>query len=117
LVKENQKTPPFGIRFLSPTDFGLDVAVQNGGTQVMGITPDSPFAKFGVADADVILTIDGEPATSLQTFRRQLRKGILKESVTLTIRRNNQRITRIVFLDGVPDLARPVAPPPREVRK
>jgi hypothetical protein len=115
-VRENQKEPPLGIRFLSPKDFGLDVAVQNGGVQVMGVTPDSPFAKFGVADADVIVTIDDVRADSLPAFRRQLRRGVLKESVTLGIRRGNERLTRIVFLEGVPEPARPVAPPPREVR-
>lgn len=115
-VRENQKELPLGIRFVSAADFGLEVAVQNGGVQIVGITPDSPFAKFGVADADVIVTVDGVRADSLPAFRRLLRKGILKESVTLGIRRGNDRLTRIVFLDGIPDSARPVAPPPRPVR-
>jgi hypothetical protein len=109
-VKEKQKALPFGVRFVSPGDFGLEVAAQNGGIQIMGITSDSPFAKFGVKDADVIVSIDGVEAKSILSFSHQLRQGVLRESVILRIRRGSERITRIVFLDDIP---LPTAPAPR----
>src|SRR5262245_28036501 len=47
-VKERQKSLPFGVRFLDPKEFGLELAAQNGGVQVLALHPASPFAKFGV---------------------------------------------------------------------
>jgi S1-C subfamily serine protease len=102
-VRENQKNLPFGVKFLDPKEFGLELAAQNGGVQVMDITKDSPFAKYGVEDADVITSIDGVSADSLAIFRRQLRRGVVAESVTLQIRRNKTSLTRVVFFDGIPN--------------
>lgn len=110
-VKEKQKALPFGVRFLDPAEFGLELAAQNGGVQVMGITPDSPFAKYGIEDTDIITKIDDTDVTTLPAFRRALRRGVIRESVVLHVRRGDKRLTRIVFLDGVP---LPVAPAPRE---
>jgi hypothetical protein len=113
-VREGQKELPFGIRFLDPREFGLVLAAQNGGLQVMeDIPPTSPFARYGVEKFDVIVTIDEEPASSIPAFRRQLRRGVVAESVFLRIRRGKEHITRVVYLDGVP---LPPAPPPREKR-
>jgi hypothetical protein len=113
-VREKRKALPYGIRFVSPNDFGIEVAAQNGGVQIMGLTPDSPFAKHGVKDADVIVRIDDVEADSVATFSHQLRRGVLRESVVLHIQRGKERITRIVFLDGIP---LPAAPAPRELRR
>lgn len=112
-IREKQKSLSFGVRFLDPVDFGLILAAQNGGVQVMGIRSDSPFARYGVKDGDVITVIDDVTTDSIPQFRRQLRRGVLAESVVLRIRRGNERITRIVFLDGIP---LPAAPPPREAK-
>lgn len=116
-MKKKQKALPLGVRFISPADFGLALGMQNGGVQVMEITTDSPFAKYGVKDGDVITSIDDVVADSIPAFRRQLRRqlrwGVLAESVVLHISRGNERITRIVFLDGIP---LSTAPAPREVR-
>jgi len=113
-LHENRGTLPLGIKFLNPKEFGLDLAMQNGGLQVLGITPESPFAKFGVQDADVITKIDDVTPKSLPEFRRALRHGVIRESVVLHIKRENKMITRIAFLDGVPA---PVAPMPRETKR
>jgi hypothetical protein len=78
-VYQKQQALPFGVRFVSPADFGLELAAQNGGMQVLGITPDSPFAKYGVKDGDVITAIDEVAADSIPAFRRQLRRGTLAE--------------------------------------
>jgi len=110
-TKEKQTSLSFGVQFLDPREFGLEVAVQNGGVQVMKIAADSPFARHGVEDGDVILSIDDMMADSVATFRRQLRRGVVRESVVLGIRRGGLRTSRIVFLDGVP---LPTAAPPRE---
>ena len=113
-IQENQKVLPLGVKFLDPREFGLELMAQNGGVQVMGIASESVFAKFGVEDGDVFLKIDSVDATTIPIFRRALRQGVVRESVVLRIRRDNKEITRIVFLDGIPN---PVAPMPREVRQ
>jgi hypothetical protein len=113
-VKEKQKALPFGVRFVSPADFGLEIAPRKDGVRVTKIDPDSPFAKYGVKGDDVITKIDDADADSVTTFRHQLRRGILRESVVLRINRGGERISRIVFLDGIP---LPAAPPPRQVRR
>ena len=109
-VREHQAALPLGIKFVDPKEFGLDLALQNGGVQVMAITKESPFAKFGVEDADVITRIDDVVPKSLPDFRRALRRGVIRESVILHIKRDKKNLTRIVFLDGIPV---PLAPPPR----
>lgn len=109
-LKEKRSSLPFGIKFVDPKEFGLELALQNGGVQVMGIAKESPFAKFGVEDADVITRIDDVVPKSLADFRRALRRGVIRESVILHIKRSGKDLTRIVFLDGIPV---PLAPPPR----
>ena len=109
-AREKQKSLPFGIRFLDPVEFGLKLAAQNGGIQVMGIAPGCVFARHGVEDADVILSMDDKEVDTVADFRRALRRGVIQESVTLRIKRGDARLTRIVFLDDVPA---PTAPPPR----
>lgn len=115
-VREKQKELPFGVRFLDPAEFGLTLAAQNGGVQVVGLRSDSPFARFGVEDGDIITSIDDVKADTIPAFRRALRAGVLRESVVLRITRAGKPITRIIFLDGVPDFSR-TAPPPREVKR
>ena len=110
VINERQKSLPFGIRFLDPAEFGLTLAAQNGGIQVMDIAPGCVFARHGVEDADVILSVDDKEVDTAADFRRALRRGVIQESVTLRIKRGDARLTRIVFLDDVPA---PTAPPPR----
>ena len=109
-VKERQRDLPFGIRFFQHEEFGLEIAVQDGALQFSKVGEESPFAKFGVEDADVITKIDEVVPKSLPDFRRALRRGVIRESVILHIKRDKKDITRIVFLDGIPV---PLAPPPR----
>lgn len=109
-VKEKQADPLFGVQFLRPEEFRMEVAAQNGGVQVMKIAADSPFARYGVEDADVITAANGVDTPTVAAFRRELRRGVVAESMALTIRRGTERLTRIVFLDGVPP---PIAPAPR----
>jgi hypothetical protein len=114
VVREKQKSLPFGVRFLDPEEFGLMLAAQKDGVKVNTITKDSPFAKYGVELGDIITSIDDVKATSVPVFRRQLRQGLLRESVVLRIQRGNANLTRVVFLDDIP---LPVAPIPREVKR
>jgi hypothetical protein len=111
-VREREPALPFGIRFLDPAEFGLALAAQNGGVQVMGVEPWSPFARYGVADGDIITAVDDAEPRTLPEFRRALRRGVIRESVVLTVRRGDRRLARVVYLDGIPS----VAPPPREAK-
>ena len=84
-----------------------------GGLNLTKVADWSPFAKYGVQEGDVVTKIDDVAADSIPAFRRQLRQGIIRESVILHITRGVEKTTRIVFLDGIP-LA--PAPMPRAVK-
>jgi hypothetical protein len=103
-ILKNQKALPFGIKFLDPSDFGLEVAARNDEVQVVKIDKDSIFAKYGLEVGDVIFSIDLVPITSVQEFRRHLRRGVLAESAMLRVKRNGEMLTRFVYFDGVPVL-------------
>jgi hypothetical protein len=112
-VREGRTSLPFGIRFLDPAEFGLTLAGDKGGVRVSAVAADSPFARHGVEAGDLIAAIDDVKGPSIPAFRRQLRRGVLAESVVLTIRRADRALTRIVFLDGVPE---PAVPMPRAAK-
>jgi hypothetical protein len=110
-AREGLKELPFGVRFVDPArDFGLALDAVKGGLKVSTLADWSPFAKYGVRAGDVVTRIgDVEPPTAVD-FRRQLRRGIVAESVLLHLRRGDEKLTRIVFFDGIP---LPSAPMPR----
>src|SRR5207249_1495139 len=87
-VKERQKQLPFGVRFLDPKEFGLDLAADKGGLKVAGLAGWSPFAAYGLREGDVIARVNGAAADSLPAFRRELRRSVLRESAVLHVRRN-----------------------------
>jgi S1-C subfamily serine protease len=112
-VREHQTSLPFGIRFLEPEEFGLALVAQKDGVKVNALTLDSPFAEYGVEAGDLITSIDDVKAHSLPEFRRQLRRGLIAESVVLRVRRGERDLTRIVFLGDIP---LPTAPAPRKAK-
>lgn len=112
--KEQQKSLPFGIRFINPKEFGLElVGAFGAGAGVNRVESGSVFAKHDVRAGDLIMYANGVQVNSLAAFRRQLRVGVIQESVVLRIFRGGKTITRIVFLDGIP---LPVAPMPHEAK-
>lgn len=100
---ERQKELPFGVKFIDPKDFGIDATpFFKAGILVRSAAKDSVFAGHDVRPGDLITQANGVRVNSLAAFRRELRRGVVEESITLHIFRDGETITRIVFLDGVP---------------
>lgn len=116
-VKQRQKALPFGVRFLDPKEFGLDLAADKGGLRVAGLAAWSPFAGHDLREGDVIVKINGVAADTVPAFRRELRRSVILESAVLHVRRGGETLGRVVFLDGIPTDPARVAPPPREVKR
>jgi hypothetical protein len=114
-VQEKVTERPFGVRFLDPREFGLELAAEKGGLRVAKLADWSPFARYGVREGDVVTKVNDVAADSAPAFRRELRRSILIESVVLHLRRGDETLARIVFLDGIPTDPARLAPPPRKV--
>ena len=92
---------------LSP---GPRVGFVNVGVVATAVARDSVFAAHDVRPGDLTAGANGVGITSVAAFRRELRRGIIEEYVTLQLVRDGKAITRIVFLDGIPTA---LAPAPR----
>ena len=51
---------------------GVNSLEEDGRVKVMQVNEDSPAAQAGIAAGDIILTVDGQPVASLETFYRKL---------------------------------------------
>jgi hypothetical protein len=110
-VQEGRKALPFGVKFVDPREFGLElVGALRAGAGVNRVEPDSVFAKHDVRGGDLITHANGVRVESPTMFRRQLRLGVIQESVVLHLIRDGKPLARVVYLDGVP---LPQAPAPR----
>jgi S1-C subfamily serine protease len=79
--------PFMGIQFkLNPDGKGM---------LIMEVLEDSPAAKAGLKAKDVILKIDGTEPTSLKEFREILGLHQVGDTVTLEIRRDNNKEEKI----------------------
>jgi hypothetical protein len=116
-IKDQQKALPFGVRFLDPKEFGLELAAAKGGLTITKLAGWSPFAKHGVQEGDVLTKVNDVVADTVPAFRRELRRSILLESAVLHLRRGDEKLARVVFLDGIPTDPARTAPPPREARR
>jgi S1-C subfamily serine protease len=59
---------------------------------VTGIEPDSPAARAGLEEGDVILSFAGKPIADIDTLHRQLtEKAIGVESEMVVLRRNHEK--------------------------
>jgi serine protease Do len=54
---------------------------------VTGLVPDSPAARAGIKEGDVLMRIDGKPVTNLQEFSNLLRTLAAGQTVTVAIQR------------------------------
>jgi hypothetical protein len=110
-VQEGRKSLPFGVKFVDPREFGLElVGALRAGVGVNRVEADSVFAKHDIRGGDLITHANGQRVESSTMFRRQLRLGVLQESLVLHLIRDGKSIARVVYLDGVP---LPQAPAPR----
>ena len=75
-----------------------DFAFPGPGVKVSGLVPDSPAAKAGVKDGDILLRIDGKDVTNLQEFSNILRTLSPGQRVPVVLRRGTQDVTLEVVL-------------------
>ena len=75
-----------------------DFAFPGPGVKVTGLVPDSPAAKAGVKDGDILLRIDGKDVTNLQEFSNILRTLSPGQRVPVVLRRGTQDVKLEVVL-------------------
>ena len=84
-----------GVKIQSLTD---DIAEaqgvkENTGALVAGVTPDSPAAKGGVLEGDVILKFDGKEVSSMRGLPRLVAQTPIGKDVDVEILRKGQKMT------------------------
>ena len=72
-VKEN----PFGVKFVSPADVGVELAVGVKVVRLGEMKASSPIAKAGLEKGDRIMKLNGVNMETAADFRRQLRESLL----------------------------------------
>ena len=96
------KGTPFGIRFVSAEEFGFRVAPAVGGLTVAAVEAWSPLARYDVRPGDVIARVGFDPTRTADALRQALRRGVIDEAAVFHVVRGGARLTRVVYLDGVP---------------
>ena len=64
-----------------------------GGALVTQVTPDSPAARAGLTQGDVVIEINGQPIRSYQELVAQVRSHRPDDKVDLEIRRGRRHVT------------------------
>jgi hypothetical protein len=75
-----------------------DFAFPGPGVKVTGLVPDSPAARAGIKEGDVVMRIDGKPVTNLQEFSNLLRTLTAGQTVTVVIQRGAEELNLPVTL-------------------
>ena len=117
-VREKEMNPLFGLQFLDLAEFGVEVDGLKQGVRVSRLASWSPLATHEVQVGDVIRSVNGIDVNTPAAFRHELRRSIPLEHALLRVERRGERLTRIIFLDGVPiDPTARIAPPPRLAKR
>jgi hypothetical protein len=93
---ENVKENPFGVKFVSPADVGVELAVGVKVVRFGEIKTDSPIAKAGLEKGDRIVKLNGIAMETAADFRRQLRESLLWGTGLFEIKRGDQTFLRLV---------------------
>ena len=72
-----------------------------GGVVIGKVLPNTPASLANIRTGDIVLALDGEPATDRASFQRLLERAIGRRAV-LTLVRNGERLQRTVRLGGGP---------------
>ncbi|MBN8910616.1 MAG: Do family serine endopeptidase, partial [Rhizobiales bacterium] len=98
-------------------DIGESLGVpENTGALVAGVTPESPAAKGGIEQGDVILKFDGKDVTTMRGLPKLVAQAPTGKSVEVEVLRQGQKKTLTVSVgmledeDGKPEPASQSAP-------
>lgn len=88
-LQRGEEAPP--LAFLGVT--GTDPSTGRGGGLVTDVQADSPAAKAGIEEGDLIVEIDGEEITSMTELAAAVRRRVPGQGVTLRIVRDGRERT------------------------
>jgi hypothetical protein len=94
--REGVKENPFGIKFVSPADAGVELKLGEGVVYLGKLTDKSPLAEHGLKAGDWVKTLNGVTITNAADFRRQLRESLLWGTGLFEIKRGDQTFLRLV---------------------
>jgi serine protease Do len=91
----------------------------DNGVEVKRVDADSPAARAGLRENDVIVEVNGKPIEEVEQFVRQIGEAAAGTKVNLTVWRGGSKMTLVATLDSrpagpvfvVPDDAIPPVPP------
>ena len=90
---------------------------ENTGALVASVTPESPAAKAGIQDGDVILKFDGKDVTSMRGLPRLVAQTPIGKDVDVELLRKGQRTTLKVAVGRLAEEDEPVKTSAKESPK
>lgn len=91
-LKEN----PFGVKFVSPADAGVELDVGEKVVRLGALKESSPLAKVDLRKGDRVLSVNGMPVETAADVRRQLRESLLWGTGLFEVKRGDHTFTRLV---------------------
>jgi hypothetical protein len=79
-IVENDPTPLGFVQFFDPAREGIAVEPAEGGVRVSDADAAKPFAKAGLRQGDLIVSLGGVPVGSPEEFRRALRAKLAEDA-------------------------------------
>lgn len=112
--------PRFGVRYLQITpelvqerslayDYGALVDSGDPGTEA--VLPDSPAAKAGLHDGDIILEVNGKKLDDKYTLSKAIQSLNVGDVVTMQVARGTSLLTLSAQLDAFPPYDAPITNP------
>lgn len=90
VIQNAQTRSPF-FRLFEPADVGIEVKATEDGVAIHNLHKDKAFAQAGLQKGDILLQIGQKEVTSVESFRKLLRRAVVERGERLfRIRRSGQ---------------------------